>query len=154
MTLEEYIEEKNKRVANMTLVQARDLIANTLSHSDMEIEFDKAVWMLLECVDEAIQNKVPEKVQQAYEDGKKDGYVSAKVEEIRNSEWIPVTERLPKDSIDVLISTSYGIVETAWYAHPDDYSINKGEWRDTYADEDEILAWMPLPKKYKGEQKE
>ena len=68
MTLEEYIEEKRKRVANMTLAQARDLIAETLSHSDMEIEFDKAVWMLLDCAEEKI-----------------------------NSGWIPVTERLPKE---------------------------------------------------------
>ena len=44
MTLEEYYEEHRRRVDNMTLVQARDLIAKSLSHSDMEIEFDKAVW--------------------------------------------------------------------------------------------------------------
>lgn len=57
MTLEEYTEERRKRVANMTLAQARDLIAKTLDHSDMGIEFDKAVWMLLDCADEKINEK-------------------------------------------------------------------------------------------------
>ena len=74
MTLEEYIEEKRKRVDNMTLSQARDLIAKTLSHSDMELEFDKAVQMLLDCADEKI-----------------------------NGGWIPVTERLPEESTAVLV---------------------------------------------------
>ena len=79
MTLEEYIEEKRKRVVNMTLSQARDLIAKTLSHSDMEIEFDKAVWMLLECADEKI-----------------------------NSGWIPVIEKLPEEDITVLVTMVKG----------------------------------------------
>lgn len=64
MTLEEYIEEKRKRVANMTLAQARDLIAETLSHSDMELEFDKAVWMLLDCADEKINDASIEALKQ------------------------------------------------------------------------------------------
>ena len=63
MTLEEYTEERRKRVANMTLVQARDLIAKTLSHSDMELEFDKAVWMLLNCADEKISESFMEDVE-------------------------------------------------------------------------------------------
>ena len=83
MTLDEYIEEQRKRVDNMTLAQARDYVSEHLGHSDMRVEFDKAIQMLLDCADEAIQNKVPEKVQQAYEDEKKDGYVSAKVDVIR-----------------------------------------------------------------------
>lgn len=93
MTLEEHIEKRRERVANMTLAQARDLIAKTLSHSDMGIEFDKAVQMLLDCADEKI-----------------------------NSGWIPVTERLPEEGQFVIVSFSCNAsdysrkrVVTAWY---------------------------------------
>ena len=91
MTVEEYIEEHRKRVANMTLAQARDLIAKLLSHSDMELEFDKAVQMLLDCADEKI-----------------------------NGEWIPVTERLPKKDGLYLVSVKNDNLrrysKTCWYS--------------------------------------
>ena len=93
MTLEEHIEKHRERVDNMTLAQARDLIAKTLSHSDMGIEFDKAVWMLLNCADEKI-----------------------------NGGWVPVTERLPEEGQFVIVSFpcdasdySHKRVMTAWY---------------------------------------
>ena len=92
MTLEEYIEEKRKRVTNMTLAQARDLIAKALSHSDMDLEFDKAVWMLLKCADEKI-----------------------------NGGWIPVTERLPKKDGLYLVSVKNDHLrrysKTCWYSN-------------------------------------
>lgn len=68
MTLEEYIKEQRKRVDNMTLAQARQVVADRYGHDDMRIECEKAVWMLLNCADEKI-----------------------------NSGWIPVTERLPEE---------------------------------------------------------
>ena len=86
MTYRQYIKEQRERIANMTLAQARDLIAKSLSHSDMEIEFDKAVWMLLECADEKI-----------------------------NGGWIPITERLPDNSGRYLVNYSSGYVSMARY---------------------------------------
>lgn len=93
MILDEYREKRLKRVTNMTLAQARDLIAKTLDHSDMELEFDKAVWMLLNCADEKMNNG-----------------------------WIPVTERLPEEGQFVIVSYPYDAsdysrkrVMTAWY---------------------------------------
>lgn len=68
MTLEEYIKEQRERVANMTLAQARQIVANHYGHDDERIECEKAVKMLLNCADEKI-----------------------------NGGWIPVTERLPKE---------------------------------------------------------
>lgn len=68
MTLEEYIKEQRERVANMTLAQARQIVASHYGHDDMRIECEKAVWMLLNCADEKI-----------------------------NGGWIPVTERLPEE---------------------------------------------------------
>ena len=64
--------------------------------------------------------------------------------------WIPVTERLPEESDDYLITNIAGDVEMAYYAHPKDYTISKGEWREICYEED-VIAWMPLPKSYKKE---
>lgn len=67
MTIEEYIKEQRERVNNMTLAQARQIVADRYGHDDMRIECEKAVWMLLKCADEKINNG-----------------------------WIPITERLPE----------------------------------------------------------
>lgn len=64
--------------------------------------------------------------------------------------WIPVTERLPEESDDYLITNIAGDVEMAYFAHPKDYTISKGEWREICYEED-IVAWMPLPKSYNAE---
>ena len=120
MTLEEYIKEQREKVANMTLAQARQIVASRYGHDDMRIECEKAVWMLLNCADEKI-----------------------------NGGWIPVTERLPEESDDYLITNIAGDVEMAYFAHPKDYTISKGEWREICYEED-VVAWMPLPEPYNG----
>ena len=55
-------------------------------------------------------------------------------------QWIPVTERFPKEGNPYLIyHESFGIrIDTRV----------KGEWK-TYGD-DTVLAWMPLPEPYEG----
>ena len=65
--------------------------------------------------------------------------------------WIPVSERLPEESDDYLITNIAGDVEMAYFAHPKDYAISKGEWREIWY-EDDVIAWMPLPQPYKKEQ--
>ena len=65
--------------------------------------------------------------------------------------WIPVSERLPDDSGEYLVSVTdkededYKQVGVAWFAHPKDYDIQDGEWRELMIDEI-VVAWMPLPK--------
>lgn len=63
-------------------------------------------------------------------------------------EWIPCSEKLPSDSDYYLVTDTYGDVSVIWFAHEKDY-YGKSEWRET---EDEILAWMPLPPAYKGDE--
>ena len=65
--------------------------------------------------------------------------------------WIPVTERLPEDNENVLVSViatnekDYFRVGDAWYQPPNGC---RGEWKNLMICE-EVVAWMPLPKPYK-----
>ncbi len=77
--------------------------------------------------------------------------------------WIPVSERLPEDSGEFLVSVindlvfqyneNYKTVRVARFAHKKDYGIKESEWRElrTY---DTVTAWMPLPKPYKPQESE
>lgn len=60
------------------------------------------------------------------------------------SQWIPVSERLPKVDEYALISLSYGNVEWGWITAT-------GRWVMEHftLDDGEVLAWMPLPEPYK-----
>ena len=68
--------------------------------------------------------------------------------------WIPVSERLPEDSGEYFVTVIDEDVETykhtgiAWYAHPKDYDVEEGEWRELMIDE-KVIAWMSLPKAYR-----
>ena len=76
--------------------------------------------------------------------------------------WIPVTERLPENDNEVLI--------TVWDAEDDYVEVYKGfyqghEWwtqwchgcskiKDEPCGENIVIAWMPLPEPYQGGEKE
>lgn len=64
-------------------------------------------------------------------------------------EWIPVTEKLPEPFADVIVTNGIGIY-IGWI-HPMDNG-----WRVDSESEyfmKDIIAWMPRPKGYRGEQK-
>lgn len=68
---------------------------------------------------------------------------------VQEQRWIPVTERLPEDDTEVVVSihddagdTSFDYTTVGWHF--------KGEWivndeRNYY-----VSAWMPLPEPYKA----
>ena len=52
---------------------------------------------------------------------------------------------LPEHGQDVLITTKYGYVEKTTFF------TDCGDYFENWDDEDDVLAWMPLPKPYKEE---
>lgn len=70
----------------------------------------------------------------------KKGYEQGKADAIK---WIPVSERLPEMSEDILI-----LLDDYKNMSVGHYDITDGEW---YADVPfyDVVAWMPLPKPYK-----
>lgn len=55
---------------------------------------------------------------------------------------------LPEDGEEVLITTQYNGVRT------DTFYRDDGCYFETYCDEDDVKAWMPLPEPYKAESEE
>jgi len=76
--------------------------------------------------------------------------------------WIPVSERLPEASVDVLVCNDDQKQAVAIMQTQDFYGYPMKEWNIKYClydcdvwDEDEngkIVAWMPLPEPWEGEE--
>lgn len=73
--------------------------------------------------------------------------------------WIPCSERLPKEKQDVLLAFKHNMVVGFWEDILNDggqawYANSGNGWMtptETVDDNGLPLAWMPLPKPYKGE---
>lgn len=70
--------------------------------------------------------------------------------ETKTSDWIPVTERLPEVWKSVLVTSGHLRVRDIRIAF-----VNENmEWCSIWSScEPDILAWMPLPEPYKGDEK-
>ena len=95
--------------------------------------------------------------------------VEMAIDALERQRWIPVTEALPEEETDVLVTRTFlGCKDGShgWNNHipPSTYvevaQYFNGEWT-ALSDEYKIarnrhtnpIAWMPLPEPYKGEQK-
>lgn len=73
---------------------------------------------------------------------------------LEQTKWIPVSERLPKDTGWYLITfkTANGVaVCELSYRKPENYWTDK-DISKKVLDNNDILAWMPLPEPYKEKQ--
>lgn len=69
------------------------------------------------------------------------------IEALKQTHWIPCSERLPEVGEDVLISVGSGVYEAHLRESKEYFLTHKtkalvAEW--------EVDAWMPLPKPYEG----
>lgn len=112
-------------------------------------------------------DKLKHKIMYANHDIDEDWYglYDSVIEEIDNAPtiepktntWIPVSERLPDDEVEVLIYTTDKETNKA-YRRIKEWTIDRMEWvvfetlgySYIYGD-DEVLAWMPKPESYKAE---
>lgn len=79
-------------------------------------------------------------IQKAYEIGKAEN----------PNKWIPVSERYPEDGQHILFSTKTGCVFEGRYS-ADTSAHNWLSYKDdTYAWNNVVTAWMPLPEPYKA----
>ena len=85
--------------------------------------------------------------------------VDANGKPLPNSMWIPVSERLPEENGQYLITVKYKHINDNY----EDIYAEHGEWMDGKWDMfcfghcgqvETILAWMPLPQPYKAESEE
>ena len=65
--------------------------------------------------------------------------------------WIPVTENLPEQDVDVLVKTSERVYIATYTSERQSYEDWFGTrtdyywWSDDFGDELEVVKWMPLP---------
>lgn len=74
------------------------------------------------------------------------------IKALKQTEWIPVSERLPEKNGYYLITDAYGDVEMSWFRY--DFDEEEPEWWLNEYGFIDAVAWMPLPKppKMRGEQ--
>ena len=93
--------------------------------------------------------------------------INPDVPEINVGKWIPVTERLPEEDVDVLVTVHFlglsQVSPSGWNDYiKESYYVDianhiDGEWASA-SDEckvasyrHKVIAWMPLPESYSGE---
>lgn len=62
------------------------------------------------------------------------------------NQWIDVKDRMPEEDKEVLICSQWGTIDVGW--HYDTYWATE---HNTYEDDGDVVAWMPLPEPYKKE---
>lgn len=98
-------------------------------------KLDEAVDMAIKALEKQIAKKpIVQEVAKEY----------GKDTNVHSNDWIPCSERLPKEDERVLCFHSHGfadcgvLINGTWCCDMDEYAIKR----------DNVIAWMPLPPKY------
>ncbi len=70
------------------------------------------------------------------------------------TEWIPVSEGMPKENETVIASTKHGIYPQAHYTKRYGWEWAYEAGFDYWEGLEDVTAWMPLPEPYKAESEE
>ena len=125
--------------------------------SDIETQFEQEVLKVVQQYDIVVDKDELVKAlnydRQQYEKG----YADAKAEQ----RWIPCSDRPPEESGEYLCTLvgvhNTGLPSECGYELPNNRGIISG-WSTCDADgfkflrDDEVLAWMPLPERWRGEE--
>lgn len=76
-----------------------------------------------------------------------DEVIEELIEELK-PKWVPVSERLPEDEIDVLICNANGDIEISRGSYSTELK-NEFIWYTSGWRFGKVIAWMPLPESYK-----
>ena len=86
------------------------------------------------------------------------GIIRSHMNDVENDGWILVEEKLPEEENEryypmLNVATSYGAVKWGFYRVRDKQWYIYSEIHDEFieARDKEIVAWQPLPDRYKGE---
>ena len=85
-------------------------------------------------------------------DGKKmrEAIETLSTEPQKMGRWIPVSERLPEENKSVIASTKYSVFPEAKYTKEKVWEWNAEPDWDYWKKIGNVLAWMPLPERYKA----
>lgn len=128
---------------NEAIRKAIDIVVYLKAHFAKSQEARKDAEEIIEALEQIKEEQPVNKLtQQAYEDGKKDGYFQAKADQILKTGWIPVSKMLPdirNYTKKYLVTNKYHDVHIAFFTETDGkswWSLNN------------VVAWMPLPYGY------
>ena len=78
--------------------------------------------------------------------------IVAKMPPVKEPRWIPVSERLPEENRTVIASTEYGVYPETQYTKEYGWEWAYESGADYWRELEGVIAWMPLPEPYKGEE--
>ena len=78
------------------------------------------------------------------------------IKALQQTAWIPVGERLPDIDQIVLICTGDGQITDGYRWNSEDWFLAWGEFNGEHTSGEyiQMVAWMPLPEPYRGEESE
>ena len=89
------------------------------------------------------QNPSQEEIDECMKCAEEHRQLAEWLKELKRYQWIPVSERLPKEYAQYLAYFKNGECYVYW--------LEDSDWSRSIIELEEIVAWMPLPPPYEGD---